>query len=61
MSASNSFETAMLLLYFNNTNHANVGDATGLRGSTAWSRRAGRGVGAYVHARRHPGRRMVAA
>ena len=35
MSKSNSFETNMLLLYFNNTNHANVGDATGVRGSTA--------------------------
>ena len=35
MSASNSFETAVLTLYFNNTNHANVGDATGVRGSTA--------------------------
>lgn len=34
MSASNSFETAVLTLYFNNTNHANVGDATGVRGST---------------------------
>lgn len=35
MSASDSFETAVLTLYFNNTNHANVGDATGVRGSTA--------------------------
>lgn len=34
MSASNALETAALLLYFNNTNHANIGDATGLRGST---------------------------
>lgn len=34
MSASNAFETACLTLYFNNTNHANVGDATGVRGST---------------------------
>lgn len=34
MSASNSFETAVLTLYFNNSNHANVGDATGVRGST---------------------------
>jgi hypothetical protein len=34
MSASNSFETAVLNLYFNNSNHANVGDATGVRGST---------------------------
>lgn len=35
MSATNAFETAVLTLYFNNTNHANVGDATGVRGSTA--------------------------
>lgn len=34
MSASNSFETAILTLYFNNSNHANVGDATGVRAST---------------------------
>lgn len=34
MSASNGFETAVLTLYFNNSNHANVGDATGVRGST---------------------------
>lgn len=34
MSASNSFETAVLTLYFNNTAHANVGDAVGVRGST---------------------------
>lgn len=34
MSASNALENAVLLLYFNNSNHANVGDATGLRGST---------------------------
>lgn len=34
MSASNAFETAFLLLLFNNTNLANIGDATGLRGST---------------------------
>lgn len=34
MSASNAFETALLLLLFNNTNAANIGDATGLRGST---------------------------
>lgn len=33
MSASNSFETAMLLLYFNNTDHANIGDAAGLQNS----------------------------
>ncbi len=34
MSKSNAFETALLLLVFNNTNIANVGDATGLRGSS---------------------------
>lgn len=34
MSASNAFETAVLTLYFNNTNHANIGDATGVRGSS---------------------------
>ena len=34
MSASNAFENQLLLLIFNNTNAANVGDATGLRGST---------------------------
>lgn len=32
---SNSAENNFLLLLFNNTNWANVGDATGLRGSTA--------------------------
>lgn len=34
MSASNALENGLLLLLFNNTNFANVGDATGLRGST---------------------------
>lgn len=34
MSKSDSFENALLLLIFNNTNIANIGDATGLRGST---------------------------
>jgi hypothetical protein len=34
MSKSNAWENACLLLLFNNTNAANVGDATGLRGST---------------------------
>lgn len=34
MSASNSFETAVLQLVFENANFANIGDATGLRGST---------------------------
>jgi hypothetical protein len=35
MSKADTFENALLLLLFNNTNIANVGDATGLRGSTA--------------------------
>jgi hypothetical protein len=34
MSASNAFENALALLIFNNTNAANIGDATGLRGSS---------------------------
>lgn len=34
MSKSNTFENDLLLLIFNNTNVANIGDATGLRGST---------------------------
>lgn len=34
MSASNSFENGLLSLIFENANCANVGDATGLRGST---------------------------
>jgi hypothetical protein len=34
MSLSNSAESDLLLLIFNNTNWANVGDATGLRGSS---------------------------
>jgi hypothetical protein len=34
MSKSDSWENALLLLLFNNTNAANIGDATGLRGST---------------------------
>lgn len=34
MSASNAFESALLSLIFENTNLANVGDATGLRGSS---------------------------
>lgn len=33
MSKPNAFENALLLLIFNNTNIANIGDATGLRGS----------------------------
>lgn len=35
MSATNAFETALLTLYFNNTNHANVGDAAGIQNSAA--------------------------
>ena len=34
MSKSNSWENDLLLLLFNNTNAANIGDATGLRGSS---------------------------
>lgn len=34
MSASNALETAILSLLFENANIANIGDATGLRGST---------------------------
>lgn len=34
MSASNTFESDILLLLLNNTNIANLGDATGVRGST---------------------------
>jgi hypothetical protein len=34
MSKTNTFENSWLLLVFNNTNIANIGDATGLRGST---------------------------
>lgn len=34
MSKANSWETALLELVFNNTNAANIGDATGLRGSS---------------------------
>ena len=34
MSKSNSWETALLSLLFENTNAANIGDATGLRGSS---------------------------
>ena len=34
MSKSNSWENSLLLLLFNNTNVSNVGDATGLRGSS---------------------------
>ncbi|HRC61696.1 MAG TPA: hypothetical protein PLX85_00560 [Dehalococcoidia bacterium] len=34
MSASNAMENKLLSLYFENANAANVGDATGLRGST---------------------------
>lgn len=34
MSKSNTWETALLALVFNNDNAANIGDATGLRGSS---------------------------
>jgi hypothetical protein len=34
MSKSDAFETALLGLLFNNTNIANIGDATGVRSST---------------------------
>lgn len=34
MSKSNDFENGLLLLLFNNTDFAGVGDATGLQGST---------------------------
>lgn len=34
MSATNAFETALLNLIFANASAANIGDATGLRGST---------------------------
>jgi hypothetical protein len=34
MSKSDAWENALMLLLFNNTNAANIGDATGLRGST---------------------------
>ena len=33
MSATNAFETALLNLYFLNTDHANIGDASGLQNS----------------------------
>lgn len=35
MSKSNALENALLLLILNNTNIADIGDATGLRGSSA--------------------------
>lgn len=34
MSATNAFEAGIMALIFENTNYANVGDATGLRGSS---------------------------
>ena len=34
MSKSNTYENDLMLLQFNNTNIADIGDATGLRGST---------------------------
>lgn len=33
MTATNAFESACLTLYFNNTDHANVGDAAGIQNS----------------------------
>lgn len=33
MSATNAFETALLTLYFNNTDHSNIGDSAGLQNS----------------------------
>ena len=35
MSKSNSMENSMLLLFFNNTDFANIGDASGLGGSAS--------------------------
>lgn len=35
MTATNAFETALLNLYFLNTDHANIGDAAGLQNSAA--------------------------
>lgn len=35
MSATNGMENGVLLLYFNNTDHANIGDAAGLQNSAA--------------------------
>lgn len=35
MSATNAFETALLTLYFNNVDHANIGDASGLQNSAS--------------------------
>lgn len=35
MTATNAFETALLTLYFNNVDHANIGDAAGLQNSAA--------------------------
>jgi hypothetical protein len=35
MSATDAFETALLQLYFQNTDHANIGDAAGLQNSAA--------------------------
>ncbi len=34
MSKADAWEAGLILLVFNNTNYANVGDATGLRGSS---------------------------
>lgn len=35
MSTTTAFKTALLTLYFNNTDHANIGDAAGLQNSAA--------------------------
>jgi len=35
MTATNAFETALLNLYFNNVDHANIGDAAGIQNSAA--------------------------
>lgn len=35
MTTTTAFKTALLTLYFNNTDHANIGDAAGLQNSAA--------------------------
>jgi uncharacterized membrane protein len=35
MATTTAFKTALLTLYFNNTDHANIGDAAGLQNSAA--------------------------
>lgn len=51
MSKTNAFENALLELVFKNTNIANIGDATGLRGSSV--------AGSRNHERRASRRRRV--